>query len=93
MQSITVVLSLWSSIIFTTMSKLESRPSLEKVIDDEAARDSFTKVEEVAEVSDYSFTKEENRSIVRKFDWHILPFVWGTSLLLGFTLHQSLHSN
>lgn len=75
------------------MSELESRPSLEKVIDDEAARDSFTKVEEVAEVSDYSFTKEENRSIVRKFDWHILPFVWGTSLLLGFTLHQSLHSN
>lgn len=62
------------------MSKLESRSSLQ-VIKDEAARDSVTKVEEVAEILDYSFAKEENRSVVRKFDLHILPLVWGTSLI------------
>lgn len=64
------------------MSKLESRSSLE-VIKDEATRDSVTEVEEVAEILDYSFTKEENRSVVRKFDLHILPLVWGTSLICG----------
>lgn len=70
------------------MSKLESRPSL-KVIDDEAFRHSVTKIEEVAEISEYPFTKEENRCIVRKFDWHILPFVWGTLLLFGI-YHASI---
>nr|XP_031858636.1 uncharacterized protein CI109_006016 [Kwoniella shandongensis]KAA5525708.1 hypothetical protein CI109_006016 [Kwoniella shandongensis] len=33
-----------------------------------------TKVEDV-EFED-SFTEEESRSLVRKFDWHILPFIW-----------------
>lgn len=75
-------------IIATTMSKLESRPSL-KVIDDKAFRHSVTKIEEVAEISEYPFTKEENRCIVRKFDWHILPFVWGTLLLFGI-YHASI---
>ncbi|OWZ33331.1 high-affinity nicotinic acid transporter [Cryptococcus neoformans C23] len=71
--------SIWPFIIATTMSKLESRPSL-KVIDDKAFRHSVTKIEEVAEISEYPFTKEENRCIVRKFDWHILPFVWACYL-------------
>lgn len=28
------------------------------------------------DLSAYDYTEEESRAITRKFDWHILPFIW-----------------
>ena len=39
------------------------------------AHRNVTKVEEVEQIS-YNFTPAEERALVRKLDWHILPFVW-----------------
>ncbi|EIW65836.1 high-affinity nicotinic acid transporter [Tremella mesenterica] len=59
--------------------------SSEKFEDPELAGDKIVQahysqhdVQEVknADMSDYSFTAEESRAVVKKFDWHILPFIW-----------------
>ncbi|EAL19013.1 hypothetical protein CNBI0260 [Cryptococcus deneoformans B-3501A] len=34
-----------------------------------------TLIEEVY-INKYTFTEEESRSLVRKLDWHILPYIW-----------------
>lgn len=36
-----------------------------------------TLIEEVY-INKYTFTEEESRSLVRKLDWHILPYIWCT---------------
>ncbi|GFZ47433.1 Uncharacterized transporter [Saitozyma sp. JCM 24511] len=42
------------------------------------AHDTQQHVQEVGDVdlSAYDYTEEESRRIVRKLDWHILPFIW-----------------
>ncbi|KAK8870117.1 hypothetical protein IAR55_000687 [Kwoniella newhampshirensis] len=43
----------------------------------EDKEEALHKVEEVEpDVLGHAFTEEESRAIVRKFDWHILPFIW-----------------
>ena len=47
----------------------DTKPS-EKGLHDREAQQYIVKVEEV-DLSAYDFTPEENRAIVRKFDWHV----------------------
>lgn len=54
-------------------------PSDEKVNDVHLINREAHTVDDV-NLAAYSFTKEENDRLVRKFDLHILPLIWGCYL-------------